>query len=187
MQALNFSLDGKLSLSDLTTALENELLVTKNGIHQAAVASFKAEIRYLLLVKTITIINISLLIYGINMKLIKNNNLKTSKIKSHVMSHTNLYFSLLREQLDKEVREKEKIQADLEKAEKLKTQLATEMDEHHSAIEHKNNLSLRLLVLPAKLQILTRIPDYLNVFLYVRFTLSLCIWTGNLNRTTRRN
>lgn len=47
-QALNFDLDGKLSLSDLTTALENELLITKNGIHQAAVASFKAEIRYLL-------------------------------------------------------------------------------------------------------------------------------------------
>lgn len=47
-QALNFDLDEKLSLSDLTTALENELLITKNGIHQAAVASFKAEIRYLL-------------------------------------------------------------------------------------------------------------------------------------------
>lgn len=47
-QALNFSLDGKLSLGDLTMALENELLVTKNGIHQAALASFKAEIRYLL-------------------------------------------------------------------------------------------------------------------------------------------
>lgn len=48
LQALNFSLDGKLSLGDLATALENELLMTKNGIHQAAVASFKAEIRYLL-------------------------------------------------------------------------------------------------------------------------------------------
>lgn len=51
LQALNFSLDGKLSLSDLTMALENELLVTKNGIHQAALASFKAEIRYLLWVR----------------------------------------------------------------------------------------------------------------------------------------
>lgn len=48
LQTLNFSLDGKLSLSDLTMALENELLVTKNGIHQAALASFKAEIRHLL-------------------------------------------------------------------------------------------------------------------------------------------
>ncbi|XP_076604864.1 uncharacterized protein nin isoform X8 [Chaetodon auriga] len=97
LQALNFSLDGKLSLSDLTMALENELLVTKNGIHQAALASFKAEIRYLM------------------------------------------------ERVDRELREKEKIRSDLEKAEKLKTQLATEVDEHHSAIEHTNNLNLRKL------------------------------------------
>ncbi|KAK2826598.1 hypothetical protein Q5P01_020812 [Channa striata] len=97
LQALNFSLDGKVSLSDLTMALENELLVTKNGIHQAALASFKAEIRYLL------------------------------------------------ECVDRELREKEKIRSDLEKAEKLKTQLAAEVDEHHSAIEHTNSLNLRKL------------------------------------------
>ncbi|XP_062296074.1 ninein [Scomber scombrus] len=97
LEALNFSLDGKLSLGDLTMALENELLVTKNGIHQAALASFKAEIRYLL------------------------------------------------ERVDRELREKEKIRSDLEKAEKLKTQLATEVDEHHSAIENTNNLNLRKL------------------------------------------
>ncbi|XP_049918024.1 ninein isoform X3 [Epinephelus moara] len=97
LQALNFNLDGKLSLSDLTLALENELLVTKNGIHQAALASFKAEIRYLL------------------------------------------------ERVDRELREKEKIRSDLEKAEKLKTQLATEVDERHSAIEQMNNLNLRKL------------------------------------------
>ncbi|XP_042356960.1 ninein isoform X3 [Plectropomus leopardus] len=97
LQALNFDLDGKLSLSDLTLALENELLMTKNGIHQAALASFKAEIRYLL------------------------------------------------ERVDRELREKEKIRSDLEKAEKLKTQLAAEVDERHSAIEHMNNLNLRKL------------------------------------------
>ncbi|GLD47747.1 ninein, partial [Lates japonicus] len=97
LQALNFNLEGKLSLSDLTMALENELLITKNGIHQAALASFKAEIRHLL------------------------------------------------ERVDRELREKEKIRSDLEKAEKLKTQLATEVDEHHSAIEHTNNLKLRKL------------------------------------------
>ncbi|KAM8737491.1 uncharacterized protein nin isoform 2-T2 [Acanthopagrus schlegelii] len=97
LQALNFDLDGKLSLGDLTMALENELLVAKNGIHQAALASFKAEIRYLL------------------------------------------------ERVDRELREKEKIRSDLEKAEKLKAQLATEVDEHHSAIEHTNNLNLRKL------------------------------------------
>ncbi|XP_074517874.1 uncharacterized protein nin isoform X1 [Sebastes fasciatus] len=97
LQALNFSLDGKLSLTDLTMALENELLVTKNGIHQAALASFKAEIIYLL------------------------------------------------ERVDRELREKEKIRSDLEKAEKLKTELATEVDERHAAIEHMNNLNLRKL------------------------------------------
>lgn len=47
-QALNFSLAEKVSLCDLAVALENELLTTKNGIHQAALASFKAEIRHLL-------------------------------------------------------------------------------------------------------------------------------------------
>ncbi|KAL6105235.1 nin [Pungitius sinensis] len=97
LQALNFSLDGKLSLGDLTMALENELLLTKNGIHQAALASFKAEIRHLL------------------------------------------------ESVDRELSEKEKIRSDLEKAEKLKTQLATEVDERHAAIEHINNLNLRKL------------------------------------------
>ncbi|CAB1453311.1 unnamed protein product [Pleuronectes platessa] len=97
LQALNFELDGKLSLGDLTMALENELLVTKNGIHQAALASFRSEIRHLL------------------------------------------------ERVDRELREKEKIRSDLEKAEKLKTQLATEVDEHHSAIEHTNTLKLRKL------------------------------------------
>uniref|UniRef100_A0A4W5RE87 EF-hand domain-containing protein n=1 Tax=Hucho hucho TaxID=62062 RepID=A0A4W5RE87_9TELE len=48
LQALDFDLEGKVNLSELTVALENELLMTKNGIHQAALASFKAEIRYLL-------------------------------------------------------------------------------------------------------------------------------------------
>ncbi|XP_054893951.1 ninein isoform X2 [Poeciliopsis prolifica] len=97
LQALNFNLEGKLSLCELTVALENELLSTKNQVHQAALASFKAEIRYLL------------------------------------------------EQVDREIREKEKIQSDLEKTEKQKSQLATEVDEHHSAIEHMNNLNLRKL------------------------------------------
>ncbi|KAM9777514.1 uncharacterized protein nin [Neosynchiropus ocellatus] len=96
-QALNFDLDGKLSLSELTSALENQLLVSKNGIHQAAAASFKAEIRYLL------------------------------------------------ECVETEHREKEKLRSDLEKAERLKTQLAAEVDEHHSSIEQTNSLNLRKL------------------------------------------
>uniref|UniRef100_A0AAY4A094 EF-hand domain-containing protein n=1 Tax=Denticeps clupeoides TaxID=299321 RepID=A0AAY4A094_9TELE len=97
LQALDFSLEGKVNLSELTLALENELLMTKNGIHQAALASFKAEIRHLL------------------------------------------------ERVDRELREKDKIRSDLEKAEKLKSQLASEVDEHHSAIERLNDINLRKL------------------------------------------
>ncbi|XP_007248591.3 ninein isoform X1 [Astyanax mexicanus] len=97
LQALDFSLDGKVNLSELTAALENELLITKNSIHQAALVSFKAEIRHLL------------------------------------------------ERVDLELREKEKIRSDLEKAEKLKSQLASDVDEHHSAIERINDLNLRKL------------------------------------------
>lgn len=41
------------------------------------------------------------------------------------------------------MKEKRKILSDLEKAEKLKNQLAAEVDEHHSAIEQKNRLNLR--------------------------------------------
>ncbi|KAG7466178.1 hypothetical protein MATL_G00161930 [Megalops atlanticus] len=97
LQALDFNLNGKVNLSELTVALENELLITKNGIYQAALASFKAEIR-------------------------------------HLMGR-----------VDRELREKEKIRSDLEKAEKLKTQMATEVDEHHSALERMNDLNLRKL------------------------------------------
>ncbi|XP_015206269.2 ninein isoform X5 [Lepisosteus oculatus] len=97
LQALDFGLERKVNLSELTIALENELLITKNGIHQAVLASFKAEIRYLL------------------------------------------------ECVDRELREKRKVQADLEKADKLKTQMATEVDEHHSAIERLNDYNLRKL------------------------------------------
>lgn len=48
--------------------------------------------------------------------------------------------------MDREEKEKQKILSDLEKAEKSKNQLAAEVDEHHSAIEQKNNLNLRSFV-----------------------------------------
>ncbi|XP_062379508.1 ninein isoform X2 [Sardina pilchardus] len=103
LEALEFSLDGRVNLSELTMALENELMMsTKNSIHRAALASFKAEIRHLV------------------------------------------------ERVDLELREKQKIRSDLEKAEKLKSQLATEVDEHHFAIERHNELNLRKLELEHK-------------------------------------
>ncbi|KAM6202136.1 ninein [Rhynchocyon petersi] len=97
LKALDFSLDGNVNLTELTLAFENELLVTKNGIHQAALASFKAEIRHLL------------------------------------------------ERVDQVVREKEKLRSDLDKAEKLKSLMASEVDDHHAAIERRNEYNLRKL------------------------------------------
>nr|XP_019581235.1 PREDICTED: ninein isoform X6 [Rhinolophus sinicus] len=97
LKALDFSLDGNINLTELTLALENELLVTKNGVHQAALASFKAEIRQLL------------------------------------------------ERVDQVVREKEKLRSDLDKAEKLKSLMASEVDDHHAAIERRNEYNLRKL------------------------------------------
>nr|XP_051678791.1 ninein isoform X4 [Oryctolagus cuniculus] len=97
LKALDFSLDGNVNLTELTLALENELLVTKNGVHQAALASFKAEIRHLL------------------------------------------------ERVDQVVREKEKLRSDLDKAEKLKSLMASEVDDHHAAIERRNEYNLRKL------------------------------------------
>lgn len=46
-QALDFPLEERLSLADLTLALDNELLVSGNGIHQAALISYKNEIQHL--------------------------------------------------------------------------------------------------------------------------------------------
>ncbi|XP_033621069.1 ninein isoform X5 [Fukomys damarensis] len=97
LKALDFNLDGNVNLTELTLALENELLVTKNGIHQAALASFKAEIRHLL------------------------------------------------ERVEQVVREKEKLRSDLDKAEKLKSLMASEVDDHHAAIERRNEYNLRKL------------------------------------------
>ncbi|XP_015721458.1 ninein isoform X4 [Coturnix japonica] len=97
LKALDFSLDGKVNLTELTLALENELLITKNSIHQAALASFKTEIRHLL------------------------------------------------ERIDQVAREKEKLRSDLEKAEKLKSLMASEVDDHHAAIERRNEYNLRKL------------------------------------------
>uniref|UniRef100_A0A8B9ZKG5 Ninein n=1 Tax=Anas platyrhynchos TaxID=8839 RepID=A0A8B9ZKG5_ANAPL len=95
LKALDFSLDEKVNLTELTLALENELLITKNSIHQAALASFKTEIRHLL------------------------------------------------ERVDQVAREKEKLRSDLEKAEKLKSLMASEVDDHHAAIERRNEYNLR--------------------------------------------
>ncbi|XP_051945396.1 ninein-like protein isoform X2 [Xyrauchen texanus] len=47
LQTLDFSLEERLGLAELTLALDNELLVSGNGVHQAALVSYKNEINYL--------------------------------------------------------------------------------------------------------------------------------------------
>ncbi|XP_066535235.1 ninein-like protein isoform X2 [Hoplias malabaricus] len=47
LQTLDFPLEERLSLAELTLALDNELLVSGNGIHQAAIISYKDEIQFL--------------------------------------------------------------------------------------------------------------------------------------------
>ncbi|XP_034465051.1 ninein-like protein isoform X1 [Hippoglossus hippoglossus] len=47
LQTLDFPLEERLSLADLTLALDNELLVSGNGIQQAALISYKNEIQHL--------------------------------------------------------------------------------------------------------------------------------------------
>ncbi|KPP71291.1 ninein-like protein-like, partial [Scleropages formosus] len=47
LQTLEFSLEEKLSLAELSLALDNELLVSGNSIHQAALVSYKNEIQFL--------------------------------------------------------------------------------------------------------------------------------------------
>ncbi|KAM9294319.1 ninein [Gastrophryne carolinensis] len=97
LKTLDFSLEGKINLSELTMTLENELLITKNEIFLAALISFRSEIRH------------------------------------------------LNERTDQSAKEKEKLRLDLEKNEKLKSLMASEVDDHHAAIERRNEHNLRKL------------------------------------------
>lgn len=62
-----------------------------------------------------------------------------------VGNHELIVVFILRERVDKELGEKGRIRSDLEKTEKLKAQLAVEVDERHAAIEQTNNQNLRYL------------------------------------------
>ncbi|KAE8586664.1 hypothetical protein XENTR_v10021727 [Xenopus tropicalis] len=97
LKALDFNVEGKINLMELTMILEHELLMTKNEVYQAAVISFRSEIRHLL------------------------------------------------EQADQAAREREKLRSDLDKNEKLKSQMASEVDDHHAEIERQNEYNLRKL------------------------------------------
>ncbi|XP_043992982.1 ninein-like protein isoform X4 [Gambusia affinis] len=47
LQSLDFPLEERLSLSDLTLVLDNELLLSSNSVHQAALISYRTEIQHL--------------------------------------------------------------------------------------------------------------------------------------------
>nr|XP_029496666.1 ninein-like protein isoform X2 [Oncorhynchus nerka] len=95
LQTLDFPLEERVSLSELTLALDNELLVSGNGIHQAALISYKNEIQFL-----------------------------------QVLA-------------DQACRERDKVKADLEWADRRNLQLVSEVDERHAAIESLNETKIK--------------------------------------------
>ncbi|XP_031691681.1 ninein-like protein isoform X2 [Oncorhynchus kisutch] len=95
LQTLDFPLDERVSLSELTLALDNELLVSGNGIHQAALISYKNEIQFL-----------------------------------QVLA-------------DQACRERDKVKADLEWADRRNLQLVSEVDDRHAAIESLNETKIK--------------------------------------------
>ncbi|KAM4591807.1 ninein-like protein isoform 2-T2 [Odontesthes bonariensis] len=95
LQTLDFPLEERLSLADLTLALDNELLVSGNGIHQAALISYKSEIQQ------------------------------------------------LQEGAEQACRERDKLRADLEVAERRNLQLVREVDERHASMETLNESRIR--------------------------------------------
>ncbi|XP_035654053.1 ninein-like protein isoform X2 [Oncorhynchus keta] len=95
LQTLDFPLEERVSLSELTLALDNELLVSGNGIHQAALISYKNEIQFL-----------------------------------QVLA-------------DQACRERDKVKADLEWADRRNLQLVSEVDERHATIESLNETKIK--------------------------------------------
>ncbi|XP_046884846.1 ninein-like protein isoform X2 [Hypomesus transpacificus] len=95
LQTLDFPLEERVSLAELTLALDNELLVSGNGIHQAALISYKNEIQFL---------------------------------------------QVLAEQAG---RERDKVKADLEWADRRNLQLVREVDDRHASMESLNENKIK--------------------------------------------
>ncbi|XP_078412768.1 ninein-like protein [Cetorhinus maximus] len=95
LETLDFDVEEKVSLAELTIALENELLASKNGIHQAAFTCYKNEI------------------------------------------------NCLQRQIQQLNKERDKVKADLERAEKRNVQLAKEVDDRHATMELLNETKIK--------------------------------------------
>uniref|UniRef100_A0A3Q2P6L5 Ninein-like n=1 Tax=Fundulus heteroclitus TaxID=8078 RepID=A0A3Q2P6L5_FUNHE len=87
LQTLDFGPEERLGLAELTLALDNELLAGGNGIHQAALVSYRNQIQH------------------------------------------------LQEQAEQAGRERDKLRADLDRAEQRNLQLVREADERHACME----------------------------------------------------
>nr|XP_056708420.1 ninein-like protein [Euleptes europaea] len=95
LKSLNFSMEEKVNLLELSMVLEDELMTSKSGIQQAAVASCRYELHY------------------------------------------------LEAQVEQISLERDKARIDLEKAEKRNLQVFKEVDDHHSAMECRNQSKLK--------------------------------------------
>ncbi|XP_078261426.1 ninein-like protein isoform X2 [Rhinoraja longicauda] len=95
LQALDFSVEEKVGLAELTAALENEMMCSRNGIHRAALTSYRNEIDHL---------------------------------QGHVQQVQG---------------ERDKLQVDLERAEKRNAQLGKEVDDRQTAMELLNETKIR--------------------------------------------
>lgn len=95
LQALDFPLEERLSLADLTLVLDGELLSSGNGIHQVALISYKNEIQH------------------------------------------------LQEEAEQARRERDKLRADLDRADRRNLQLVREVDDRHASMETLNESRIR--------------------------------------------
>ncbi|XP_067845407.1 ninein-like protein isoform X4 [Heptranchias perlo] len=95
LETLDFDVEEKVNLAELTNALDDELLASKNGIHQAALACYKNEINY------------------------------------------------LQGQIQQMCKERDKVKADLDRAEKRNVQLAKEVDDRHATMELLNETKIK--------------------------------------------
>ncbi|XP_030052142.1 ninein-like protein isoform X2 [Microcaecilia unicolor] len=95
LKSLDFCREEQVNVAELTMALDNELIVTKNAVHRATLASYQHELHH------------------------------------------------LQRQVEQISSEKDKLKQDIEKAEKRNVQLAYEVDDRHSAMEHFNKSKMK--------------------------------------------
>ncbi|XP_039477665.1 ninein-like protein isoform X5 [Oreochromis aureus] len=116
LQTLDFPLEERLSLADLTLALDNELLVSGNGIHQAALISYKIEIQHLH---------------------------DGAELYDEELNAEPALSSVFREVAEQACRERDKVKADLERADRRNLQLVREVDDRHASMETLNQSRIR--------------------------------------------